>query len=477
MIRGKEKSAGVQLLLAEKITKRPGLAWCLALGLLMLICLLNYCYVDLQIIVRHSINMWDLLAEGRILEFYRTGSQLEIGLTNPTAGEVPYDFLVYIPIAVWNLPVYFWEKLTGLTFETNFLALLWIRLGTMVPLVASNRAIWGIGGTLKKDEAVKGWSCYLFSGSMFLLAGLFCLGQIDIFGTFFLLMGLWAYLRKDKKKFLIWFALAISCKMIALFVFIPLLLLEEKRILYVLRSLLAGLSLSLLSKILFFADKMATPTQFDERRFIRFLFERRIDLSEVTVSVFALLFLALVIWCWVKKCEEGNREKTAIWVAYAGYSCFFFGAVTFPYWAVVYSPFLALFVLLYPGKAKLLIWLETAAGAVYFLDGICNWGFIYSGKTNIRWMLAGIWNGRAMEGMTLYDLFESLSPGAQQNTRALLWSVFAVAVGAILWLTWPSKRQQEKEPGLAVDYGTMTARLGLHALLALLPLLYYMIAL
>lgn len=458
----------------DELIEKPSAWWWGGLGFVMLICLVNYCYVDLQMIVRHSMNLWDSLFENGLFDFYKTGSQLSIGSTNPQSGEVPYDIWLYIPIAIWNLPTYIWEKITGLTFETNLGALVWARVGSMLPFIGCNWALWRIGEQLKIEDVKKIWVCYFFSSSLFLMNGLFCLGQIDIYNTFFMLMGLAAYMRKDRNKFFIWFALAITCKMFALFVFIPLLILSEKRIMYMIRGGVLALSLSLLSKSLFFFDKMATPTQFDERRFIRLLFERRVDLSGITVSLFVILFFSLLIWCWYTKLEDVNKESMAVWVAFAGYSCFLLGSTTLPYWAVVYSPFVPLLLFLFPERAKIVIWLETIAGAAYFVMGLCNYGYAYAASANIRWMLTGILNEREVRGIDFSKFYQSLSVGAGQNLEALLTGIFMVAVIAILVITWPGRKQYQI-CALKIDKGSIGIRLVLNSFLVLIPLILYIV--
>lgn len=192
------------------------------------------------------------------------------------------------------------------------------------------------------------------------------------------------------------------------------------------------------------------------------------------MSVFVILFLALLIWCWYTKYEDINREYVVIWVAFAGYSCFFLGATTLPYWAVVYSPFVALLILLYPERTKILIWLETAAGAAYFIMGLCNYGYAYAASANIRWMLAGILNGREIRGVDFSRLFDNLSEGAGQNIEALLTGVFITTIAAMLIITWPGRKKQHKDE-MEIDKGSVFARFALNSFFALLPLMAYFI--
>lgn len=456
----------------KKMSKSDRLLWG-ALFCLMIVCITNYCYVDLQMIVRHSLNLWDSLFSGDILHFYQSSSSRAIGAMNPQTGEVPYDIWLYIPIAIWNLPTYIWEKMTGLTFETNYLALVWARLAAVLPLIGSNLVIWNMGMNAGKKQEDVLQACFIFSSSLFLLNGLFCLGQIDIFNTFFMLMGIYAYMREDRKKFLLWFALAITCKMFALFVFVPLLVYREKRILYMVRDMAAGLSLSLLSKCIFFVDKMATPTKFDERRFLRLLFEWKIELGGTAVALSILLFVLLLIWCWQTEYVKEKVGEAAVWIAFAGYGCFFVGAVTLPYWAVAFSPLPALLILMSRQRAKVLLWLEMAGGAVYFIMGLCRFGYAYAASANVRWMLAGILSDRSIKGIDFSQVYESLSSGAQENVSALLMAVYMGTMFSIFWISRPGKNRSEIKETDVIDKGSCWIRFLMNAGLALLPLAAY----
>ena len=330
----------------------PGRVRWAALTVLMAVCLVCYNYTDLPLIVRHSISFWDALRTGRLNQFYQLATALPIGQATGQTGEVPYDIWVYVLLAVWNLPVYLWELATGLTFETNLIAMVWVRLAGMLPFVGANWAILGIARQLGRPKEQGLWACWGFSTSLFLLNGLFCIGQIDIFNVFFTLMGLWAWLKKDERGFIGWFALAVTFKMFALMVFLPLLLLEEKRLWRIAGASAGACSLSVLSKLLFLRDKMNTPTQFDERRFIRFLFGRNLDLGGATISAFVFLFGATVLVCWLSRMDEQARPAWALWAVLAGYGSFFIGAAAYPYWAVVLAPCAALALLVWPGYAK-----------------------------------------------------------------------------------------------------------------------------
>lgn len=446
-----------------------------ALAVILVFCLVNYSYTDLHLIARHSMNFWDVLFSGKPFTFYQSGTVLPVGSTNPQIGEVPYDIWVYLPLAVWNLPVYLWELFSGHTFETNLLAMIWIRLFAVLPFVGANWALLGIAQQLGRPRRQGLWACFVFSTSLYLLNGTFLLGQIDILGVFFTLMGLWAYLRRDSAKFIGWFALAVSCKMLALFVFLPLLLLWEKRLWRIAGHTLAAMSLTLASKILFFADKMATPKQFDERRFMRFLFDYQIELAGTSVALFVLLFGGLLIYCWCSRVQEDRHEAYALWAFLAGYACFFVGANTFPYWGVLLAPCAPLLMLARPALAKQTLWLDLAASGAYFAKELFKYGAVYTSACNTRWMLAGHLCGMQQQGMDPYVIFSGLSEGAQKNAEGLVMAVLIAAMAGLLWVHAPSRPLGKKQEELAVDAGSMWARFAVCAAAALMPLALYLL--
>ena len=139
------------------------------LGLLLAACLVCYSYTDLPLIVRHSLNLWDCLGRGELFHFYRTATLLPIGHATAQTGEVPYDIWVYLLLAVWNLPVYLWEQLSGLTFESCLPAMLWVRLAAVLPFAGANLALLCIAETLGRPRHQGLWACWLFSGSLFAL--------------------------------------------------------------------------------------------------------------------------------------------------------------------------------------------------------------------------------------------------------------------------------------------------------------------
>lgn len=65
------------------------------------------------------------------------------------------------------------------------------------------------------------------------------------------LLGILAYIKEDDKKFILWFVLANCMKLFGIFIFIPLILLKEKRVFAAILKTLAGISGVVVCKLIY----------------------------------------------------------------------------------------------------------------------------------------------------------------------------------------------------------------------------------
>ena len=86
----------------------------------------------------------------------------------------------------------------------------------------------------------KQWSVLLFASNILVVLPVFHIAQTDVIYLYFMLKGTEAYIKDDTKGFVRWYAIANSIKFIPIFVFIPLVLLKEKRILACARYIVLG---------------------------------------------------------------------------------------------------------------------------------------------------------------------------------------------------------------------------------------------
>ncbi len=93
---------------------------------------------------------------------------------------------------------------------------------------------------------------FLSSAALFVIV--FVVSQVDGFALFLLLLGFYYYLKGSGKAFLLCYMIAMPSKMFAVFLFLPLVLLKEKRIPCIFAALALSFSGSIFSKLLFGAD-------------------------------------------------------------------------------------------------------------------------------------------------------------------------------------------------------------------------------
>lgn len=163
-----------------------------------------YLYSDVCHTTIRGISFWNALFEGNISQFYNypypgvEGSWLPHGTM-----EGAYDLGLYIIFALWDFPLWCFEKITGISFLSSSLT----------------------------------------------VNSIVIMGGYDIISVLFTLLGLYFYLKDEEWKFILSFVIAVTCKMFALFIVVPLILLKYKELGKVLKKVLIGISFIAIPKL------------------------------------------------------------------------------------------------------------------------------------------------------------------------------------------------------------------------------------
>lgn len=168
-------------------------------------------------------------------ERFLTGQSLDI------LGRIslPYGVLRQWICLLWVMPINIMYHLFGMSPDGVF-SVLWYITIIHLFIALCIKEMCRIAETLGiKVESVR-WMVILFSSSILVVLPIAHVAQTDALYLFFMLKGFHALIKEDNGKFLLWFWASISSKMISVFAFIPLVLLEEKRILYVFRNAILG---------------------------------------------------------------------------------------------------------------------------------------------------------------------------------------------------------------------------------------------
>lgn len=341
------------------------------------IILFSEMYEDFFATYRHGINFWHALAEGHPLSFYSYAKAIHGATPNRGIGSgAAYDFTIYAIFAIWNFPAWIYEKISGNLAESCLLCLLWGK--TMLAAVACISA----AGVKKIYEFITGdregaktiLYVYLFSGILVLSA--FFIGQYDIIGVMFAVYGVYYYLKGDYKKFYLFFALAITCKYFAVLLFVCLVVLYEKRLLYIIRDMVLGCWLVPVEKFLFSlgknyaeihpelemavkSNKRVVATGILSTR-MGYLFSLQYHMGVDSISLFVVAIGLLLAYCYLQKREENYAfyYKT-VYVSFAANIFFIIFTASPPYWAVLIVPWLVLMIYCNGENIKLNMVAET----------------------------------------------------------------------------------------------------------------------
>lgn len=277
---------------------------------------------------------------GHIADYYDYNSRVIVG------DDPFYLPLIYIIFAIWNIPL----KGLGLMHEVaaggvslTIPELAWTKLLIVVFYFATAYMMFLLGRSLTGQSQWAKSIAVIFATSPIAVFGAFIFGQYDIIGVFFTMVGFYFYMKRDYWKFSLFFSLAISLKMFPLVVFLPLLLLAEKRIVQILKYGSVALAATLL-QILVYYPSTAFRNDFFSVAGARISFLAELDLSPVNSSPYLIILLTVIcIYAYIKEVDlEAEQYKTAINLSLLSYAVLFSTVFWHPQWLLMIVPFFAL---------------------------------------------------------------------------------------------------------------------------------------
>lgn len=470
--------------------------WEYLFGLIVFgIILFSHMYFDFFATYRHGLNFWHALAEGHPLSFYSYAKAIPGATPNREIyANASYDFTIYAVFAIWNFPAWIYEKISGNPAESALLCLMWGKLMLAVIAVISAAGVRRIHEFITGDREEAGTALFVYLFSGILIVSAYYIGQYDIIGVTFAIYGVYYYLKKDYKKFYLFFAAAITCKYFALFLFVCLVLLYEKRILYIIRNIALGCWLVVAEKILFSLGKsyeeihpqaeMAAQsgsgvvgTDLLSTR-TSYLFSLQYHMGVDSISVFVLAMGLLCAYCYLQKRKEDySFYYKTVYVAFAANTFFVIFTSNPPYWVILLVPWLILTIYCNGEHLKLNIGLETMGTAAFLIWHMGRESYIFRSEN--------------CEGMLMYyllgqpyfykngagDVMAALMEGVLTPGFNFCRYVFYTCMIILIVINFPRKdkpsyEKRPQEPGMR---GLLVFREVCVAGIILLPLFVYFI--
>ncbi|MDE7273220.1 MAG: hypothetical protein K2N95_09180 [Lachnospiraceae bacterium] len=431
------------------------------LALLALLCFvfLTMYYYDNQTMFVQAINNMHRIASGKWYYILNGWSA------------IPYGVVLQAACAVWAMPVFILSEL-GIMSVTSIGARLWYKTFMLIFLVLSTRQIGKIAvkaNTISEKKIP--WMKLFFLSSLMVLLPAVHVAQIDIVYLFFILKGIEYYIDDDHPKFLICFMLAIPGKYMPLFIFIPLVLLKEKRYLYIVRDLIMGCALCILDRGMRSAgyrienylgiDVMSELLQNDTmQKNWEEVLRSNINAFGAPVSLALFAFFLLCIWCYVRKSED--RKKLAIWVSFLGFSILFALGIVTPYWIILLITFEILLIFENESKSEILFPLETIFSAAFIYTFILKICWIFGSFDTFDFLLFKMIPG--YENGSHSYMSDFLKQRDLDSYSGLAAAMLAACIVGIAAVTYPLKKEGDvsgKEKEERFLRGWYWARIGL----------------
>ena len=251
---------------------------------------------------------------------------------------------------------------------------------------------------VQKENAI--WAPILFLSSGIFFATEVTIGGYDVISATFTLMGIYGYLKKNDKCFLLSFAIAIATKLFAFWIFIPLLLLREKKIWKIIAKLLFSISLIVIPKVYFAVaskSKMVQQLQTEAEKSgagatqvdtsgvssmvndviahsevindALFPTESTAEYTFLSIKNLPMVFVGMfAIWicCYLIKRELKAREVITLCALVM--SVFLVTVKCHPYWGILIVPYLVLIMVMNPERIKENLLLETLISVGYVMN-------------------------------------------------------------------------------------------------------------
>lgn len=360
---------------------------------------------------------------GMFLTYFWANEGLFTGIGLDALGSIqlPYGLMHQWICEIWILPINLLYHLFEIDINSP-MVILWYKLCIPVFFVCCMKEMRAIADTLEIEAKRMKWMLFLLISTVLVALPVFHVAQTDALYLFFMLKGFHALLKKDTKKFLLWFAISISFKVISLFIFVPLILLEEKRVLYILRNVILGCIIvpiqriwyriiAALNSVLFpiepiteattsvveTTEVVETQAEVVEGFYSHFFnkslyFEFPAVRKGYVASLLIFLFVLLCIWCYAQKKEESRQwQQKCLYAATISLALFFVMASPSPYWIVILYPFLFLLIYTNHDRLRFNFILEKAFTLTMFLVYVMNTFWVYGGAQSFDWLFLTKW--------------------------------------------------------------------------------------
>ena len=456
----------------SRTLKSKNLPWILG-GISVLFFFGLYLYSDICHSSVKGVVFWETMFQGRMDEFYSyfypavENSYFPDGLEGGS-----YDFLFYIIFAIWDFPLWCFEKITGVSFLSTYVTRLYAKGIVLFFAIISGCLVKKIIESIDAGKGKRGLFYFLFSP--LLLCVTVVIGGYDIIAVFFTLLGIWFYMEEREIPFIISFAIASVCKMFALLVFVPLVLIKQKNVLKVIAQMLGGTSIIIASKVITIIggiNRISETSMLAHANLINFkMFSKAF--SFIQMGKVPLFFaLTFIFWwmCWKKKAAT---KIEIIYIALISMSIFVVFVDIQPYWIVLLVPYVAIIMAINTANIvnNFILEMIFSIGFLVYIIGLYPWVFGLRLVNKMFGVAEGNFFKYEICGVNLMVKYISEFSGIlMDNVYSLFACCFVIGLGLFLYENRPKVLQSASQEKVEINWCLDWIRVGVGIGVMLIP--------
>ena len=321
---------------------------------------------DLWETANHSYVFLECLFSGQFLDFYEVVAAHENWYYYINGAN--YNILIYIIFGIWELPIFLIHQIFSLPLDESFM-IHWAKVVPCLFYIGCGVMFAKLGQKLglAKEKALMAAMFFLFNPIAFFSP--MVMGQYDTLCLFFTLWALIHYAEGRYQRFSFILGIGVVCKFFPLLIFVPLILLVEKRIPKIVQYGLTTLWLYIPTTLLFMG-RTGEAGGFTMAMINR-MFELTVPMGVADMPLFILLYALVVFAAFVYNPKsEKTRQYLTVYLPMVVFGLLFICIHWHPQWLVLLMPFVVMTTQLHTNRTPW-YWLELVMAVGYILIGFC----------------------------------------------------------------------------------------------------------
>lgn len=390
-----------------------------------------FCYFSFQHSdILHTGGCSFTYLSGNISDFYDINKEL---FNASPFQQVNYLPSTYILFALWNLPL----KLLGIVNEPTFdvgYAVFWYKLLPTIALLLSAMVFRRLSQGIGLSEKGARLSTCLWLSSPILVFSQFIFGQYDILAVLFMLLGLNYYFRKRMYLFTLFFGIAVTFKYFPALLYVPLLVLAEKRILVIAKHLALFFIPYALEVLPYLGSPAFRSEVLGWSILDRLLFARVEILQGYGLGIYLFIWFIICFYAFIKRIDQ-DRDffQLSIFIGTAVFGALFALIFWHPQWLLFITPFLALSTFMSARRNEFLL-LDLAM--MYFFIAFLS----HAARNNVdqNLLMLGAWRELlASSGITESSQMISMAKFLIPSNKTILLTLFSASLAANVFFKLP----------------------------------------